>query len=319
VSPLKTTLIILNPHAASGRAGQVWQEIEPLLWERLGELVVAVTQHPEEVAAHLESARQVGIRRVIAIGGDGTNHALVNAIARANEDHPADPLIYGNLPVGTGRDWARGVGMPFRDVRAAADWIARAEPIPTDIGMITRADSPPQMRDYFLNIASAGLGGDVVRRVNAIPHRRAWTFLRATIGAILSSTPPIMRVRLDGRDWYEGRAYAVAVANGTTFGRGMRIAPHASTNDGVFDVILVEGVARARILSAFQRVYTGTHLTHPAVRSARAAHVELSAPDGRIEIEADGEYAAAPAFTFQIRPSLIQMLLQSPPTAANSR
>ncbi|MDZ4766173.1 MAG: diacylglycerol kinase family lipid kinase [Chloroflexota bacterium] len=313
----QTTLVILNPHAAGGRAGQVWQQIEPLLWERLGELVVAVTQRPEDVAAHLDDAHRVGIRRVIAIGGDGTNHTLVNALARANEQHSADPMIYGNLPIGTGRDWARGVGMPFRDVRAAADWIARATPTPTDLGMITRSDAEPSAdggRDYFLNIASAGLGGDVVRRVNAAKYRTAWTFLGATIGAILNGHPSVMRIRLDGRDWYEGRAYAVAVANGTTFGHGMRIAPHARTDDGLFEIVLVEAVSRARILSALSRVYDGSHLKHPAVRSGRAARVELDSPDGQIEIEADGEYAAARAFTIQMRPALIQMLLQPTPS-----
>ena len=65
------TLVILNPFAGSGRAGHVWKELEPLLWEELGELVVAITQHPEDVAQHLDKAYEAGIQRVIAIGGDG--------------------------------------------------------------------------------------------------------------------------------------------------------------------------------------------------------------------------------------------------------
>jgi len=79
------TLIILNPHAGSGRAGRLWSKIEPLLWQELGELVVAVTQRPEEIAPHLESARAAGLTRVIAIGGDGTNHSLVNELVRLNQ------------------------------------------------------------------------------------------------------------------------------------------------------------------------------------------------------------------------------------------
>jgi diacylglycerol kinase family enzyme len=123
--PPNKTLIILNPHAAGGKAGTLWKEIEPLLWERLGELVVAITQKPEEVAAHLDKAQASGLNRVIAIGGDGTNHALINALADLNARNPDAPqMIYGNLPVGTGRDWARGTGVPYRDIRAAADWIA---------------------------------------------------------------------------------------------------------------------------------------------------------------------------------------------------
>lgn len=85
---MSKTLIILNPHAGSGRAGRVWKEIEPLLWEYLGELVVAVTQRPDEVAYHLGNAYASGLTRAISIGGDGTNHALVNAFGRFERQTP---------------------------------------------------------------------------------------------------------------------------------------------------------------------------------------------------------------------------------------
>ena len=128
-----STLIILNPHAGGGRAGTVWREIEPILWNHMGDLIVAVTQHPNEVARHIEQAYTVGVRRVIALGGDGTNHSLVNALAVFNQQHPDEPMIYGNIPVGTGRDWARGQGLPFTEAKPIADWIIGAKPTPTDI------------------------------------------------------------------------------------------------------------------------------------------------------------------------------------------
>ena len=132
------TLIILNPHAGSGRAGRLWREVEPLLWEHLGELVIAVTERPEDVAQHLDKAQAIGVSRVVAIGGDGTNHALINALAELNERNPnGQPLIYGNLPIGTGRDWARGQGIPFDNLKAAAEWIAHAQPKATDIGKLS--------------------------------------------------------------------------------------------------------------------------------------------------------------------------------------
>src|SRR5579864_793921 len=104
-SPNKT-LVILNPHAGSGRAGRLWTRIEPLLWYALGVLGVAITQHPEEVALHLDKARAAGLTRVMAIGGDGTNHALVNSLMRLNELEPTAPrMTFGCLPIGTGHDW----------------------------------------------------------------------------------------------------------------------------------------------------------------------------------------------------------------------
>ncbi len=299
------TLIILNPHAGGGRAGQLWQEVEPLLWETLGELIVAVTNRPDEVAQHLDKAQGIGVSRVISVGGDGTNHALINALVELNtRQHSDSHLIYGNLPVGTGQDWARGQGVPFNDLKAAAAWIAHAQPKPTDIGKLSHDHG----HEYFLNIASAGIGGEISERVNRSPNRHSWAFLTTTVRTLITHQPQTMQITLDGAEWYEGRAYIVAIANGTTFGHGMKIAPNAEQRDGLFDVVLVEGVSRMTILTALQRVYAGTHLTHPAVRSGRAAEVKIHSPEGTLGIELDGEPISASDLTFQVEPGLLNIL-----------
>jgi len=302
---MSKTLVILNPYAGSGRAGRVWKELEPLLWEQLGELVVAITQHTEDVAQHLDKAYEAGIQRVIAIGGDGTNHTLINALAALNAQHPNDPqMIYGNLPIGSGQDWARYKKIPL-DIHEAARWIAQATPTPTDVGQLFLDNN---QQEYFLNIASAGVSGEVNKRVNNTPIRKPWTFLKATVQSILRYEPQVMQVRLDGKDWYEGKTYLLAVANGTTFGHGMRIAPNAQTNDGIFDVVLVKGVSRPVILSALYKVYSGSHLTHPAVRYAQAKEVEITGVKGAIGLDLDGETASSKSLTFRVRPSLMQIL-----------
>jgi diacylglycerol kinase (ATP) len=302
---MSKTLIILNPHAANGHAGRVWREVEPLLWRELGELIVAVTQNADEVARHLEQAYQVGVRRVIAIGGDGTNHALVNALTAFNLAQAGDsPMIYGNIPIGSGTDWARGKGIPIDDLPALTRWIAHATPTPTDLGMLT-TDGGSQ---YFLNIASAGMGGDVAQRVNR-RAKRAWTFLQATIETLLSYQPEVFEITIDGQAWYEGYAYAVAVANGTTFGHGMRVAPNAHSDDGMFDVILIKRVPKLEILMALRRLYDGSHLTHRAVESTRAKEVALHSPRGAIDMELDGEYNRGRDVSFKVQPGLLQVLL----------
>lgn len=306
---MSKTLIVLNPHAGGGRAGKLWTQIEPILWNTLGELVLAVTQQPGEVVTHLDKAYASGLTRVIAIGGDGTNHALVNALAELNAQHPdGPPMIYGMLPIGTGRDWARSRGIPF-DIHKAAEWIAHAQPRPTDIGLLTMQDSAGQTRRmHFLNIASAGLGGDVAERVNRVAVRRPWTFLRATVTGIVNYRPEHIRIQLDGEDWFEDRAFVAVVANGTTFGHGMRIAPQAATDDGLFDVVVVPALARVRVLAALRRVYSGTHLTHPGVQFGRAKEVRVLGQRGPVALELDGEQANGHQLTFTVRPGLLHLL-----------
>lgn len=301
---MSKTLIILNPHAAGGRAGKLWQKVEPLLWQSLGELVLAVTQRPEEVAIHLDKAYASGLTRVISIGGDGTNHALVNALADLNEQHPdGPPMVYGNLPIGTGRDWARSQGIPL-DPEKAARWIATAQPRPTDIGLLHYDNQ----REHFLNIASAGLSGEIDRRINRATTRRPWTFLAATVRTLLTHMPQPMRVQVDGKDWYEGNTYLVAVANGTTFGHGMQIAPHAAVDDGLFDVVLVKGMMRLRALAALGKLYDASHLTHPGVMYRKGSDVQITSLRGEVGIDLDGEHASGRNLRFSVRPGLLHLL-----------
>jgi YegS/Rv2252/BmrU family lipid kinase len=298
------TLIILNPHAAGGRAGKLWQKVEPLLWDSLGELLLAVTQNPGEVAAHLDKAYASGITRVVSIGGDGTNHALVNALADLGQQHPdSPPMVYGNLPIGTGRDWARSRGIPLDPVEAAR-WIATAEPRPTDVGLLQYDGHS----EHFLNIASAGLSGEIDQLVNAAPVRRPWTFLQSTLQTLLTYRPQVMQVTVDGKPWREGPTYLVAVANGTTFGHGMEIAPHAKADDGLFDIVLIEGMARVEAILALRKLYDGSHLTHPGVYAHRGRDVQITTSAPPIDLDLDGEHASGSHLSFTLRPGLLQML-----------
>lgn len=301
---MPATLIILNPHAAGGNAGRIWRSLEPYLWNELGELVVAVTAHPNEVGGHLNEARAVGITRVISVGGDGTNHTLINALLAHNAATPnLPPMVYGNLPVGTGRDWARGIGLPYRDPRAAAHQIAHAPLRPLDIGIIERDG----VTDYFLNIASAGMSSDVVLRVERARRRRSWTFLQATVASILDFPANPVQVSLDGQPWYDGRTGLLVVANGTTFGHGLRIAPEARMDDGLLDVLVIKDVSRWTILRALRSAYAGTHLTNPSLQYAQARHVEVVAPGG-VGLETDGEPAHGERMSFSLMPAALQVL-----------
>ncbi len=301
------TVFVLNPHAGSGTARRVWSEIEPLIETRIEDYSVVVTETIEEISPRLGEAVAAGVQRVIAVGGDGTNHAVINEVIKLNEAGTTPPLVYGNVPIGTGRDWARGLGVPIDSIPAIAEWIVNAAPSPIDLGILTYEDEGKS--EYFLNIASGGLGGDVAYRVEG--HvKRSWTFLASTVESILRYSPQHVSVSLDGVDWFSGKVYLVVVANGTTFGRGMMIAPNALVDDGLFDVVLAKDVSRLALLSTLRLVYTGDHLSHPAVMQGRARRIGLriepSAPP--IKLELDGEYREGRTLTFEVRPNMLQLL-----------
>jgi diacylglycerol kinase (ATP) len=274
------TLIILNPHAGSGRAGRLWSQIEPLLWHELGDLVVAITQRPNEVAPHLDKARAAGLTKVIAIGGDGTNHAIVNEMVRLNLAQPDAPkMTFGSLPIGTGQDWARSFGIPLDPVKAVA-WIKGAHPVPIDIGHIST-----DVIDYnFLNIASLGISGEIVRRINMMRRRWPWTFYQKTVEALLWYKTPTISVKLDGEHWYEGKAYALAV-------------------------VLIEGMPRLEAMRALSTIYTGAHLKRSDVHLKQARVVEVESSEGKLPMELDGEQESGGPIRFEVLPGILPILM----------
>ena len=307
------TLIIVNPHSAGGRSQRVYKKIEGRLSDAFGELLIAVTQSPQEVAGHLDSAVKAGVSRLITIGGDGTNHVVLNALA----ERPDLRVAFGSIPLGTGHDWSRSLGVPERP-HEAVDWLAHARPVPCDLGKIEYLDrqtGEKTSQRIFLNIASAGVSGEVDHRVNRARRRSSLTFLRATIATLMKYKPQRVSIFCDDKEFYIGSCYLVAVANGQYFGRGMWIAPNALINDGMFDVIMVEGMPRLRILLAFKSVYSGTHLERKDVKHTRAASVLVRSEDRPLKLDFDGEEALGQELRFSVMPGAVNILLH-PSTAA---
>ena len=310
------TLVIINPHSGKGCAPTVFKKIEKRLSDAFGELFVAVTHGPNEVAEHLDRAAMADVNRLITLGGDGTNHFVLNALA----ERPQMKVAFGSIPLGTGHDWSRSLGMPENPVKAV-DWLAQARPVPCDLGKVEylniQTGGKPSTH-IFLNIGSAGVSGEVDQRVNRTHRRSSLTFLWATIATLMKYRPQHVRAFCDGREFYSGSCALVVVANGQYFGHGMWIAPKALMNDGLFDVVLVEGISRPRILLAFRQVYRGTHLARKDVRYARAASVRISSEDGPLKLDFDGEGALGQDLHFSVMPKAVHVLL-NPSTAAIAR
>jgi diacylglycerol kinase family enzyme len=183
--------------------------------------------------------------------------------------------------------------------------------------MDTRQEGKKASRT-FLNIASAGVSGEVDARVNRSRRRTSLTFLRATIATLFQYRPQRITVNCDGKTFYSGSSYLVAVANGRCFGRGMWVAPQALINDGKFDVVLVEGMPRLRILAALRTVFNGQHLKRDDVHHLRASEVDVHSESGPLSIDLDGEEAQGQDLHFTVQPGAIKVLVDPNSEAVKS-
>lgn len=197
---------------------------------------------------------------------------------------PDQGRCLGLIPVGTGSDLARGLGLERRPEHALAQALD-ATPSHMDV---LRLQAGGQSR-YFINEVSLGITSMVAARVNTLTRRNTASFLTAALRELARFQPQWARIHLDGKPWREGRFYMIVVANGSHFGKGMRIAPMADPQDGQAEVVVVDAAAKPQLLAWLPSIYFGKHVSAPFVHCARAQSIDIETGPAPAVFEGDGE------------------------------
>jgi diacylglycerol kinase (ATP) len=284
---MRTLYLILNPQAARGGAESAWAAAEPVLTAAGARWQLARTTAPGEAESLARAAARAGIwDAVVAIGGDGTVHEVVNGLLGA-----ADGPALGILPAGSGNDFARAAGIPVGDPAAALRAMLEGDVRSVDVGRVNGR--------YFVNGMGWGLDGRVAVQ---IARRRRFAgramYLAALLSALRGQRPAHVDICLDGRT-VPGFVTLIAVTNGPCYGGGFRICPHARIDDGQLDLCVADAMSRLSILRLVPRVMRGTHLGHPRVWYARGTTVTLTSRIG-LPAHADGEVIDAAATRLEV-------------------
>jgi YegS/Rv2252/BmrU family lipid kinase len=290
---------LVNPASANGSTGKRWPE----LYRRAQELGlsgdVVLSERPGQLT---ELAREAAgsHRLLVVVGGDGTLNEVVNGVAGLDAELAV-------LPAGTGQDFGRTHGIPtgFDDaVRVALEGTARA----LDLGRATyRAGSGEDAERFFANVGSAGMSGSVARRANSMSKRlggRA-TFFYALLREFLAWRNTEVTVTLDDAE-RRGRMHDVIVANGRWHGGGMKLAPDASPDDGLFDVVLIGDVTKLDFATTAPKLYSGRHVSHPRVEVLRSSTVAVDAA-APLPIEVEGEPVGTTPARFEVVPGALRV------------
>lgn len=302
------TLLVVNPRSANGTTARAWPKILARAREILGEAEAVCTEGPFHAAELARRGLRDGFDRIVAVGGDGTNHEVVNGFFEGGQPVRSG-AAFACLPRGTGCDFLKTFGLP-RDPEALLARMARVAPRPIDVGWMRFAGPRGREERAFLNIADFGIGGRTVARVNRTTKSMGGlvSFLFGTLGAFAAWAPERVRLRIDGGAWEERAITGVNVANGQFFGGGMRIAPEARVDDGLFDVVVVEAMPRLSLLRGMPALYRGRHLGRHRVQFVRARRVDTEA-DGEVLIDADGEQPGRLPAAFELLPGAIHLAL----------
>jgi diacylglycerol kinase (ATP) len=295
-----TVAVLANPTAGRGRHRGLLAAVV----ERFGaaghdvHLLDAGTGAEAEAACHAAVAG--GAAAVVAVGGDGTMHRALQAVA-------GTPVPFGVIPAGTGNDFAHALGMPA-DPERATDQLAAAlsagHTRPVDLARITTVDN--QVR-WFGAVLAAGFDAVVNERANRMrwpggPRR----YDLAIMVELARLRPRRYTLLLDGEP-HPLDAVLVAVGNTASYGGGLRICPHADPTDGLLDIVVAGRVGRVTVVRIKPRLYRGTHLEHPKVSSYRAREVGIAA-EGIVGY-ADGERATPLPVTVTCVPGALRALV----------
>ena len=302
-----TTLAILNPHA--GNVSRLLGRIESRLLESFsdapGGLEIERTRAPRDASRIAREASRAGVKRLIVGGGDGTLGEVVSGLLAAGLGQETE---IGLLPLGSGCDFARTVGVP-RALDQAIDALRSGLCRRVDAGRVVHTGPGGEEETrFFLNEASFGLSGSIVDSVNRHPGKlgpRAG-FLRASLGAIARHHQPDVVVRVDGKEVHAGRIALVQAANGRYCGAGMEMAPGAECDDGLLDVVIVKALSRPRLGYNLPSLYSGRHVNHPAVSVHRGTRVEAEPVGGdHAPLDIDGEAAGGAPMRVDLLPRAI--------------
>lgn len=301
------TLLILNPTSGRGYAGKAAPTIEAYLRASGIDFKLVRTEYPWHAAELAEQAARGGYELVAVASGDGTANEALNGLMRARAagfNHTAFAL----LPVGTGNDFAYGIGMRG-NLEACCQALTQGQRFKMDVGLVKGGDYPEGR--YFGN--GVGVGFDAAVGFEAAKIRWTRGLLAYLIAALrtvfIYYQAPTVRISYDGQELTQA-SLMVSIMNGQRMGGGFFMAPQGKPGDGKFDLCIASSANKLRILQLIPFFIKGTQASQPEIATAQALKVTVTALQGTLPAHCDGETLcyAGQELTMEIIPQALDVI-----------
>lgn len=293
-------LVLLNPQAHSGHAGERQEELQNKLRQRGFEARIELTSKPgaaRDRVAGLDAGR---FDVVAAAGGDGTLFEVTNGLmARPPEDRESLAV----LPMGTGNAFSRDLGLATGDIDGAIELISKGASLPVDVAEMRT----PTAHFHFINMLGLGLVTEAARTAERFKRLGRGSYTLGALSALIRLPLSRLEMELDGVTLPPKDVLFLQVANSCYTGTHFRMAPDARIDDGLLDVVVVDALSRRRALSLFPTIYQGQHVEAPEVTVHRAASISVARPAG-LGCAVDGEFQGKTPLTIRCVPGAINLL-----------
>ncbi|HEX6177504.1 MAG TPA: diacylglycerol kinase family protein [Thermoanaerobaculia bacterium] len=279
--------LIFNPAAGRGRAQRQIEAVESLLRRRGANVETYATRDAADLTRVAAESSRAAYDRVVVCGGDGSVHFAVR-------EFDTTRAVLGVVPLGSGDDFARVLGIP-RDVEGACDAILA--------GTIREVDVATANGIRYVGVAGLGFDSEVAAFANRVKLiRGSAVYLYAILRVLPRFTPHVVRIRTNGKRRTETVMFAV-VGNSRQYGGGIKIVPDAQIDDGLLDYCIVHRTTRFQLLKTLPLAYTGAHVKRPYVETGRSREVDFDS-DSSLDVYADGERVTQTPVTFAVEAKL---------------
>jgi diacylglycerol kinase (ATP) len=302
----RKVMIILNPMADMGHAMQAARDLRAITGE-YGNADWSGTVYPGHAIQLAKQAGEQGYNMVIAMGGDGTVHEVVNGLMQVPEDKR--PLL-GVVPVGSGNDFAHAIGVPMKSDHALAHAL-KGEASPVDLGLMTDEHG---RKEYFDNTLGLGFDAIVTIRSHKLPFLRGFImYLTAVIQTILLNHDPAhVRIQTD-TETIDENVLMTTLCNGGREGGGFMLSPDSKMTDGIMEYLLVRKVSRGMMFRLVPEFMNGTHRRFAKEIRMGTCKTFIMTSDRPLYIHADGEIFTSfgsnlRKVTFEILPNALKVV-----------
>lgn len=259
-------VVAINPVSGSGKGAILGAETAGFFSEKKLHYKIITATTADKLRSNLSDCLDSHvdpIEGVIAVGGDGLVHLVLQMVVPRS-------IPFSAIPAGTGNDFARALGWDQGDIRTQLDFIVSKQPSAIDLGLV---DS-----EWFGAVLSTGFDSVVNEKANTMKWPKGPMKYNFAIAMELPKFIPLKyTIELDNQV-IETEAMLIAVANGQSYGGGMKVCPDAVMTDGLFDVMVLRPVSKVEFVRVFPRVFSGQHVDHKQVDIYRTKRVSLHAP-----------------------------------------
>lgn len=294
---------IVNPVSGNKRGEKVWKQIQKVLEAEKVAYEVRVTSKKGE-ARELARAllAQGNLKKIVAVGGDGTVNEVVNGWFDAEAN-----CLFGHIPTGSGNDFARAHRIPMEPLAAWKEIAAGEGERTIDLLCLNKR--------IAVNAVGAGFDGQIAQTANEAYYKKICNWLRlgavaysiSVLRVLFSYQPGTVYLEIDGEIFEQHDVWMITVSNVANYGGGMLISPQALPDDGLADICLIRKLGRWELLRAFPKIFTGGHVNHPAVQFYRGKEIKVSS-ELPLLAHADGEVVAETPIQVELLPQRLRII-----------